>query len=264
MRAGLVLRAAKLAGRPEEAERLKASLEGPPPNDIKFESAYWVNRARLAALEGRKIDALTYYQKGLGTREPSKVRRGKLKDDVTDEARVLWKETGGTEVAWEVWSKPAAGKLQELAEGRWEKPVKAMPAFELGDLSGKTWRIKSLEGKSVLINVWATWCGPCQGELPKLQKLYEQVKDRSDFQILTFNIDSDLGLVSPFVKDKGFTFPVLPAYSLVLGLLDTVTIPQNWLVGPKGDWRWSQIGYDASDAAWAETMVGKLESVKGQ
>jgi len=262
--AGLVLRAAKLAGRPEEAARLKASIEGPPPKDVKFESAYWVNRARLAALEGRKIDALTYYQKGLGTREPPKAWRGKLKDDVTDEARVLWKETGGTEVAWEVWSKPSVGKLQELAEGRWEKPVKAMPAFELGDLSGKTWRIKSLEGKSVLINVWATWCGPCQGELPKLQKLYEQVKDRTDFQILTFNIDSDLGLVSPFVKDKGFTFPVLPAYSLVLGLLDTVSIPQNWLVDPRGDWRWSQIGYDASDAAWAETMVGKLESVKAQ
>jgi hypothetical protein len=52
-----------------------------------------VNRARLAALEGRKIDALTYYQKGLGTREPLQARRGKLKDDVTDEARVLWKET---------------------------------------------------------------------------------------------------------------------------------------------------------------------------
>jgi hypothetical protein len=43
-----------------------------------------------------------------------------------------------------------------------------------------------------------------------------------------------------------------------------VAIPQNWLVDPKGDWRWSQIGYDSSDAAWAETMVGKLESVKAK
>ena len=261
--AGLVLRAAKMARRSEEADRLKTAIEGPPPKDIKFESAYWVNRARLAALEGRKIDALTYYQKGLNTRQPPQARRGKLKDDVADEARALWKETGGTEVAWEVWSQPSAGKVQELAEGRWEKPVKAMPAFELGDLSGKTWRIKNLEGKSVLINVWATWCGPCQAELPKLEKLYEQIKDRSDFQILTFNIDEDLGLVAPFVKDKGFTFPVLPAYSLVHEL-DLLGIPQNWLVDPKGDWRWSQIGYDASDGAWTETMVGKLESMKAK
>ncbi len=261
--AGLVLRAAKLAGRPQEAERLKASIEGPPPKEIKLESAYWVDRGRLAALEGRKIDALTYYQKGLDTREPPQASRGKLTDVVTDEARALWKETGGTEVAWEIWSKPSAGKVQELAEGRWEKPVKAMPAFEMGDLSGKTWRTKSLEGKSVLINVWATWCVPCRAELPKLQKLYEKVKDRSDLQILTFNIDQDLGLVAPFVKDKGFTFPVLPAYRFVEDLLeDLVSIPQNWLLDPEGAWRWSQLGYDASDAAWDETMIGKLESVK--
>jgi len=221
-----------------------------------------VNRARLAVLEGRKIDALTYYQKGLNTREPLQPTRGKLTDDVMYEARALWKETGGTQVAWEVWSRPPAANIQGLAEGRWEKPVKAMPAFELADLSGKSWQTKKLEGKAVLINVWATWCVPCQAELPKLEKLYEQVKDRSDFQILTFNIDSDPGLVAPFVKDKGFTFPVLPAYRFVQDLLDLVSIPQNWIVDPKGVWRWSQMGYDASDAAWAETIVGKLESVK--
>ena len=104
---------------------------------------------------------------------------------------------------------------------------------------------------------------PCRAELPKLQKLYEKVKDRSDLQILTFNIDQDLGLVAPFVKDKGFTFPVLPAYRFVEDLLeDLVSIPQNWLLDPEGAWRWSQLGYDASDAAWDETMIGKLESVK--
>jgi thiol-disulfide isomerase/thioredoxin len=72
----------------------------------------------------------------------------------------------------------------------------------------------------LLINVWATWCGPCQAELPKLEKLYEKVKDRSDLQILTLTIDEDLGAVAPFMKEKGYTFPVLPAYSFVTGLLD--------------------------------------------
>jgi thiol-disulfide isomerase/thioredoxin len=149
-----------------------------------------------------------------------------------------------------------------LAEGRWEKPTKIMPAFELADLTGKTWRVKTLEGKSVLINVWATWCGPCQAELPHLEKLYEKVKDRTDIQIMTLNIDQDLGLVAPFVKDKGFTFPVLPAYSFVMSLLDSVGIPQNWILDPKGVWRLTQLGYDASDAQWADTMIGKLQSVR--
>src|ERR1017187_5235504 len=74
---------------------------------------------------------------------------------------------------------------------------KDMPAFELADLSGRTWRLKNLEGRAVLINVWATWCGPCQRELPHMEKLYRKLKDRSDLQILTLTIDEDLGAVAP-------------------------------------------------------------------
>jgi thiol-disulfide isomerase/thioredoxin len=259
--AGTLLRAAKLAGKPEEAERLKASVETAPPDDVKVVSGYWLNRARLAALENRKADALTFYQQALYTRERTpELYHGRLKDELLDEASAAWKDTGGTEVAWSVWKTPPAGKAQELAEGRWEKATKTMPAFELADLTGKTWRVKNLEGKSVLINVWATWCGPCQSELPHLEKLYEKVKDRSDIQIVTLNIDEDLGLVAPFVKEKGFTFPVLPAYSFVLSLLNGFAIPQNWVLDRKGTWRWSQLGFDASDAQWADTVVAKLQA----
>jgi thiol-disulfide isomerase/thioredoxin len=259
--AGAILRAAQLAGRPAEAERLKASVETAPPDDVKVVSGYWLNRARLAALENRKADALTFYQQALYKRQRTpEPYHGRLKDDLLDEAGAVWKDTGGTEVAWNVWKTPPAGKTEELAEGRWEKATKTMPAFELADLAGKTWRLKNLEGKSVLINVWATWCGPCQSELPHLQELYEKVKDRSDFQIVTFNIDQELGLVAPFVKEKGFTFPVLPAYSFVLSLLNGFAIPQNWVLDQKGAWRWSQLGFDASDGKWADTVVAKLQS----
>jgi thiol-disulfide isomerase/thioredoxin len=261
--AGAILRAAKLEGKPAEAASIKASVDGPAPDDVNAVSSYWLNRARLAALEGRKVDALTFYQQALYTRQKTpEAYQGRLKDDLLEEAGAVWKETGGTVIAWNIWKTPPAGKTQELAEGRWEKPTKTMPAFELTDLTSKSWRLKNLEGKSVLINVWATWCGPCQAELPKLEKLYEKVKDRPDIQIVTLNIDQDLGLVAPFVKDKGFTFPVLPAYSFVLSLLDSVAIPQNWILDPKGAWRLSQLGYDASDAQWADTMIAKMQSVK--
>ena len=145
-----------------------------------MQSAYWCNRARLEALQNHTQDALAYYQLALQTRtDPPKASHGKLRDDLTDEARELWKAQGGTESAWAVWSKPPSGGTEQLAEGRWEKPTKAIPVFELSDLSGKTWRLKELGGKALLINVWATWCGPCQAELPHLEKFYEKMKDRS-------------------------------------------------------------------------------------
>jgi len=259
---GLMLQAARLAGRPVEAKALRSSVEAPPPKSQKRQSYYWLNRARLAALENRKADALTYYQRALQARlAPPTPWQGRLRDDITDEARALWTGMGGTEVAWTVWSTSGGAKPEELKEGRWEKPKKTLPAFELADLSNKTWKLQSLKGKSVLINLWATWCGPCNSELPHLQKLYETVKDRTDLQILTFNIDEDLGLVEPFLKEKGYTFTVIPAYSLVEGLLDGVAIPQNWVVDPRGIWRWTQLGFDGAPD-FVEAMIQRLVSVQ--
>jgi thiol-disulfide isomerase/thioredoxin len=262
--AGYVLVAARLAEQPAEALPLKPFIERelPAKSWSSIETQYWLNRGRLAALEASKADALTYYQKALHARKkPPDAYEGRVIDPLMDEARALWKQMGGTETAWSVWSKPPAAKIQELAQSGWKKPEKPMPAFELADLSGKTWRLKSLEGRAVLINVWATWCGPCQAELPHLEKLYEQIKDRADVQILTLTIDEDQGVVAPFTKEKGYTFPVLPAYSFVVGLLDLVAIPQNWIVDTKGEWRWTGAP-GVPDAQWEAAMLKQLESAK--
>lgn len=115
----------------------------------------------------------------------------------------------------------------------------------------------------LLINLWATWCGPCMDELPHLQKLYERTRDRTDIQVLTFNVDSDLGLVAPFMKEKGYTFPVLTAYDLVMGLLDTgLAIPQNWLVDATGTWRSTRLGFNPSATDWEGEMLRRLEGMK--
>ena len=258
---GVLVRAALLANRPQEAALVRASIEGAPPSDKTRESAYWLNRARLALLENRKADGLTYYQLALQTRSsPPTPKNGRVRDDLNDEARALWKDIGGSEVAWNLWSKPLAAKHQVLVEGRWEKAKKQIPSFELAELSGKTWKLKTLAGKSLLINVWATWCPPCNAELPHLQKLYEATKDQADLQILTFNVDESPGLVEPFMKQKGYTFPVLPAYGLVENLLDGIAIPQNWVVDPQGTWRWTQVGFDGA-ADWVDQIIQRLQSV---
>ena len=261
---GMMLKAIRQAGLPTEALALRGEIEPSQPTDKKFQSEYWLNRARFEALESHTQDALTYYQLALQTRPaPAKWSRGKLQDDLTDEARALWKAQGGSDAAWALWSKPLASDPEQLREGRWEKAPKPIPAFELSDLSGKTWRLKDLGGRTLLINLWATWCGPCQAEMPHLQKLYEKTKDRSDVQLLTFNIDEELGLVAPFLKDKGYTFPVLPAYSTVVSLLDSYAIPQNWIVDSNGTWRWRQIGWsEESDAEFEKEILEHLQDEK--
>ncbi|HEY2014545.1 MAG TPA: TlpA disulfide reductase family protein [Bryobacteraceae bacterium] len=260
--AGMILEAARLANRPAEAQGLREAVEGPTPTIKEREPEYWRNRARLAALENRKADALAYYRLAIEARTaPPTPWRGRLEDPLGDEARAVWKELGGTDVAWSQWNKPPVALSKGVAEGTWQKATNQLPEFEFADLSGKTWKLGTIKGKSVLINVWATWCGPCNAELPDLQKLYDTVKGRSDLQILTFNIDEDLGLVEPFLREKGYTFPVLPAFSFVTTLLDGFAIPQNWIVDPGGVWRWTQMGYGGRPD-WVAAMIQRLESAK--
>ena len=95
-------------------------------------------------------------------------------------------------------------------------------------------------------------------ELPYLQKFYEMDKDRPDIQVLTFNLDGDLGLVAPWLKEKSYAFPVLPAYSIVVSLFNGYAIPQNWIIDPKATWRWTQIGYGGgADADFSKDMLGQ-------
>jgi len=261
---GQLLLAALRTHHPEAiTPAMKTAIEAPRAVDDKDESGYWLRRARLAAIEGQQQDALGYYQLALRTRpKPPSYERGKLQDNLGDEAQALWTKLGGSDVAWEAWSQSATlADAAKADEARWEKPSKALPTFELADLSGKTWSVKSLNGKVVLINLWATWCGECIAELPQLQQLYEKAKGRSDIQILTFNIDEDLGQVGPFMKEKGYTFPVIPALSYVDNVLPQIGIPQSWVLDAKGQWEWTQVGY-GSDDAWVNDMLAKLDAVK--
>lgn len=83
------------------------------------------------------------------------------------------------------------------------------PEFKLRTLSGVDAALSDYRGKIVLINFWATWCGPCKAEMPSMQALYNDYP-REDFEILAVSIDIDpRAPVRQFIKDFGFTFPVL-------------------------------------------------------
>ena len=79
--------------------------------------------------------------------------------------------------------------------------------FTLADLKGEKWTLKSLKGKVVLLNFWATWCPPCNRELPDMEALYEEYKDQG--LVVLAVTDEDSAKVEPFVSKRKLTYPVL-------------------------------------------------------
>ena len=80
-------------------------------------------------------------------------------------------------------------------------PGKPAPDFEMMDVNGKKCRLSDLKGKYVYIDVWATWCMPCRGELPYLKELKEKMKDKN-IHFVCISVDKDINAWKKMVKEE--------------------------------------------------------------
>jgi len=105
--------------------------------------------------------------------------------------------------------------------------------FTLTDLEGQRWNLKSLRGKVVLVNFWATWCPPCRKEIPDLQTLYNRFKEQG-FVILAIS-DEEASVVKPFLAEHKVNFPVmLDPGDTVNKLFQVAGIPKSFVYGRDG------------------------------
>jgi thiol-disulfide isomerase/thioredoxin len=222
---------------------------------------YWQTVGKVAEFEQRKLDALSAYQTAAVFRTP----KPGAKDELSDKTNRLWKELGGTDQGWQAYlarTEAAKSKLATAETATWDPKDTALPEFELMDLEGRKWSLADIKGKVAFINLWATWCGPCRLELPYVQKLREQMKNKKDVLILTLNTDEEVGKVDPFMKENKYTFPVLlgQAYSQSQGVN---SIPRNWIVSADGKIMFEGIGFGNDGEEWMKKAVAMIEKAKG-
>jgi peroxiredoxin len=105
--------------------------------------------------------------------------------------------------------------------------------FTLTDLQGKSWTLKDLRGKVVLVNFWATWCPPCRKEMPDLDALYQKFRDQG-LVVLAIS-DEDAGKVKPFIDERKISYPILldPGRK-VNGLFSVEGIPKSFVYDRDG------------------------------
>ncbi len=107
------------------------------------------------------------------------------------------------------------------------------PDFTLKTIDGKEIRLSDLKGKVVLINFWATWCPPCQREMPLFERVYRKYKDRG-FEILAISTDAEVSKVKEFIKEYKLSFPVLMDNGEVSSLYGVQGLPTSFLIDREG------------------------------
>ena len=109
----------------------------------------------------------------------------------------------------------------------------AAPLFDTPDILGKTERLADQKGKVVLVNLWATWCGPCREEMPKLDRLYQERKDQG---FIVFGLsDEPVDLQRKFVEQVPVSYPLLTLNGEVPRFYrDIVRYPAIFLIDRRG------------------------------
>jgi len=139
------------------------------------------------------------------------------------------------------------------------KPGEPAPNFQLRDMNGRTVSLSELRGKVVLLNFWATWCGPCRVEMPAMERLYRGF-DRKDFEILAVSTDAQgVAVTRPFQEENKLTFPILHDSDFRVGLsYGARTLPMTFMVDRQGIVRQHIFGARDWEAPEARQLIEML------
>ena len=115
------------------------------------------------------------------------------------------------------------------------KETAPVPDFSLSTPDGKKVSLKDFRGKTVFLNFWATWCVPCREEMPAMEKLYQEYKDKN-FVVLAINVKDRKQEALTFMKELKLTYPVaFDPEAEVASLYGAWGLPTTYLIGPTGE-----------------------------
>ena len=112
------------------------------------------------------------------------------------------------------------------------------PDFTVYDIDGNAHKLSDFEGKPVILNFWASWCGPCKSEMPDFQEKYGEYGDTIQFLMvnLTDNSQETVDTASKFISGQGYTFPVFYDTDIsAASAYGVYSIPVTYFIDAKGD-----------------------------
>ena len=134
---------------------------------------------------------------------------------------------------------------REVSEGD------SAPDFTAETADGNSFTLSEQKGKVVLLNFWATWCGPCVEEMPAFEKIYSEYGE--EVAVLAVNCLEDKEVVDQFISDNSYTFPIAyDADGTINTKYPTDGIPYTLVIGKDGTVKNIYLGAGSADAQYEE------------
>ncbi len=136
-----------------------------------------------------------------------------------------------------------------------------LPEYSITTLDGEVISSANLKGRTVVLNFWATWCGPCRLEMPALQNIHEGM-DPAEVAVIGLSVDVTERSVRGYLEEHGYSYPIAMASSEIRRAVGGITaVPTTFIIGPDGVVQHRVLGYFAPPAmrAAVRRMVGRGE-----
>jgi thiol-disulfide isomerase/thioredoxin len=204
------------------------------------------------------------------------IKSGRATPEMVAVFKTLYRRVKGSEAGFDAYAAAIRKSyLENLSKTLTRDKVnKQAPGFTLTDLNGKQVSLKELNGKVVVLDFWATWCGPCKASFPAMQMAVNKYKSDPTVKFL-FIHTWERGTETPtkdaadYIKSKKYTFDVLmdlkdaqTKENKVVSSYKVNRIPARFVIDPQGNIRFKLTGFDGSDEAAVDELSIMIDMAK--
>ncbi len=238
------------------AEKAESILEG---SDVELNEIY---STLLVKSENYK-KAMEVIEKYL--------KENKSSSKMLESLKTSYVKINGSDVGYDeyVYNFSAAGKAKMLEELKSKMIDEAAPDFSIKDINGNIVKFADYKGKTVIVDFWATWCGPCKRSFPAMQEANDKFKDDDNIQFLFVNawerVDNKVENATKFIKDNGYNLKVLmDVDNEVISKFKVTGIPTKFIIGPDQNIKFKSVGFGGTNEELVVELSAMIKLASGK